>query len=77
MSKDDGIEMEGRIIEVLAGSNFRVQIINEDGTDGPSILCYLGGKIRQNSIKIMLNDLVKVSVSPYDFSRGRIIYRSK
>lgn len=77
MSKEDLIEFEGRVIDVLAGSNFKVEVINSDGSPGHTVLCYLGGKIRQNSIKIILHDQVKIAVSPYDPSRGKIVYRSK
>lgn len=75
--KDDLIEMEGIVTDVLAGSNFKVLVHNADGTPGHTVLCYLGGKIRQNSIRIILNDQVKIAVSPYDPTRGKIIYRNK
>lgn len=77
MSKADLIEFEGQVTEVLAGSNFKVSVLNSDGSKGHTILCYLSGKIRQHSIKIMLNDQVKVAVSPYDPSRGIIVFRAK
>ena len=85
MSKEDLVEYEGIVTDVLAGSNFRVAIMDdngnvsrkEDGTPVHTALCYLGGKIRQNSIKIILNDQVRIAVSPYDPSRGKIIYRTK
>lgn len=77
MSKEDLIELEGKVVEVLAGSNFKVEVINPDGSAGHMVLCYLGGKIRQNSIKIILHDTCKIAISPYDPCRGKIIYRSK
>ena len=77
LSKSDLIELTGRVTEVLAGSMFRVEVLNEDGSLGHAVLCYLGGKIRQNSIKIILHDMVKLAVSPYDPTRGKIIYREK
>lgn len=77
MSKSDLVECEGLVIDVLAGSNFKVQIKNADGSDGHIVLCYLGGKIRQNSIRIILHDRVRVAVSPYYPSRGKIIFREK
>lgn len=73
--KDELIEYEGIVTDVLAGSNFRVSIFNPDGTAGHSVLCYLGGKIRQNGIRIILHDQVKIAVSPYDPKRGKIIFR--
>jgi translation initiation factor IF-1 len=77
LSKTDLIELNGVVIEVLAGSMFRVQVIDDDGNDGHMVLCYLGGKIRQNSIKIILHDEVKIAVSPYDPTRGKIVFRTK
>lgn len=77
MAKDDLIEFDGMVTEVLAGSNFKVQVKNQDGEPGHTVLCYLGGKIRQNSIKIVLNDEVKIAVSPYDPTKGKIIFRNK
>lgn len=76
MSKEDLIEMDGIVTEVLAGSMFRVEIAGADNK-AHSVLCYLGGKIRQNSIKIILHDQVRIAVSPYDPARGKIIYRAK
>ncbi len=77
MSKEELIELEGQVVEVLAGSWFRVQVQNEDGDMGHIVLCYLGGKIRQNSIKIILHDMVKIAVSPYSIEKGKIIFRMK
>jgi translation initiation factor IF-1 len=77
MAKEDLIEFDGIVTDVLAGSTFKVLVKNADGEDGHTVLCYLGGKIRQNSIRIILHDQVKIAVSPYDPSRGKIIYRSK
>ncbi len=77
MSKEDLVEFDGIVTEVLAGSTFKVVVKKPDGTDGHTVLCYLGGKIRQNSIRIILHDQVKIAVSPYDPERGKIIYRSK
>lgn len=77
MAKSDLVEFEGIVTDVLAGSTFKVAVKNDDGTSGHTVLCYLGGKIRQNSIKIILHDQVRIAVSPYDPTRGKIIYRSK
>lgn len=72
MSRDDAIEFEGTVNEVLAGGMFRVEI-----TDGHVVLAHLSGKMRKFRIRIVLGDHVTVAVSPYDPSRGRIVYRSK
>jgi len=68
--KEDLIDMQGKITEVLPGNMFRVQI--ETGTE---IICYTNGRLRQNKIKIILGDAVKVEMSVYDLSKGRITYR--
>lgn len=77
MAKEDLIEFNGIVTDVLAGSTFKVAVVNEDGSHGHTVLCYLGGKIRQNSIRIILHDQVRIAVSPYDPTRGKIIYRTK
>lgn len=77
MSKEDLIEFDGIITEVLAGSTFRVFIKSADTDIGHTVLCYLAGKIRQNNIRVTLHDQVRIAVSPYDPTRGKIIYRSK
>ena len=71
MAKDDLIEMTGVVDEVLPGSMYRVKL---DGVDTP-IVCYTGGKLKQHKIKIILGDRVKVEVSVYDLSKGRVTYR--
>jgi translation initiation factor IF-1 len=77
MAKDDLVEFDGIVTDVLAGSTFKVAVKNNDGSTGHVVLCYLSGKIRQNNIRITLHDQVRIAVSPYDPSRGKIIYRSK
>ncbi len=72
MSKDDTIEVEGTVVEVLPGTNFKVKL-----TNGHVIVAYLAGKMRVNNIKVYVGDNVKVAMSPYDLMRGRIVYRSK
>lgn len=72
MSKEDVIETEGKVIEVLPKTEFRVQLGN-----GLIIKAYLGGKLRINNIRILEGDKVKIEMSPYDLTRGRIIYRNK
>ncbi len=72
MSKDDTIEVEGTVVEVLPGTNFKVKLTNNH-----VITAYLAGKMRVNNIKVYVGDNVKVAMSPYDLMRGRIVYRSK
>jgi translation initiation factor IF-1 len=70
--KEDKIEMEGTVVEALPGTQFRVELDN-----GHEVLAYLSGKMRRYYIRILLGDRVRVEVSPYDLSRGRITYRYK
>jgi translation initiation factor IF-1 len=71
MAKDDIIELTGTVDEVLPGNMFRVKI---EQAAAP-ILCYMGGKLKQHKIRIILGDTVKIEVSPYDLTKGRISYR--
>jgi translation initiation factor IF-1 len=70
MSKTDLIEMEGAISEVLPGNMFRVTLDN-----GHVLTCYTNGRLRQNKIKIIMGDKVRIEMSAYDLSKGRITYR--
>ena len=70
MAKNDVIEVEGKVLEVIPGGNFYVQLEN-----GHKIEAHVSGKIRMNYIRILPGDSVKVEVSPYDLTRGRITYR--
>lgn len=72
MSKEDVIETEGIVIEVLPKTQFKVRLVNNH-----MILAYLGGKLRINNIRILEGDKVKIEMSPYDLTKGRIIYRNK
>jgi len=72
MAKEEKIEMEGLIVEALPGTMFRVSLISSH-----TVLAYLSGKMRKNYIRILLGDRVKVELSPYDLTRGRITYRFK
>jgi len=72
MAKEKGIEVEGTVIETLPNAVFRVELPN-----GHSILAHVSGKIRLHFIKILPGDRVLVELSPYDLSRGRILYRYK
>ncbi len=70
--KEDKIDVEGTIIEALKATQFRVRLDN-----GHEILAYLSGKMRRYYIRILLGDRVRVELSPYDLTRGRIVYRYK
>ena len=70
MSKQDLIELEGNVTDVLPNNMFKVEL--ETGT---TIICYTNGRLRQNKIKIILGDNVRVELSPYDLTKGRITYR--
>lgn len=72
MSKQNAIEQTGEVIEALANSMFRVELEN-----GHEVMCHISGKIRINNIRIMVGDKVKVSMSPYDLTKGRIELRLK
>ncbi len=72
MSKEDVIETEGIVIEVLPKTQFKVKLLNNH-----VILAYLGGKLRINNIRILEGDKVRIEMSPYDLTKGRIIYRNK
>lgn len=65
------IEVVGKVTEVLPNSTFRVQ---PEGMN-THILCYIGGRLKQNKIKVILGDSVKIEMSPYDLTKGRITYR--
>lgn len=70
--KEEKIEVEGFVTEALPNTQFKVELEN-----GHEILAYLSGKMRKYYIRILLGDRVRVEVSPYDMSRGRITYRFK
>ena len=72
MAKNDLVQMEGVIKEVLVGGNFRVEVVG-----GHSVLAELAGNMRRNRIRVVLGDHVTVSVSPYDPTRGLITFRAK
>jgi translation initiation factor IF-1 len=71
MSRDDVLELTGAVEEVLPGNMFRVRVENMPKL----LLCYLGGKLKQHKIRIILGDNVRLEVSTYDLSKGRIVYR--
>jgi translation initiation factor IF-1 len=71
MTKDDDkLTIEGTVIEALPGTQFKVELEN-----GSAILAYLSGKMRRHYIRILLGDRVRLEISPYDLTRGRIVYR--
>jgi translation initiation factor IF-1 len=70
MAKEQMIEMEGTVQEVLPNTQFRVRLGN-----GADVLAYAGGKMRQRRIRIIAGDRVSLEISPYDITRGRINYR--
>jgi translation initiation factor IF-1 len=72
MPKDDAIEVEGTVIEPLPNAMFRVELVN-----GHKVLAHISGKMRMHYIRILPGDKVKVELSPYDLTRGRITYRAK
>lgn len=72
MANTDNIEVDGVVTEVLPNGHFRVELEN-----GHKVLAYTAGKMRKHFIKIVLNDKVRVALSPYDLSKGRVIFRTK
>ena len=72
MAKDDVIEMEGKVLDILPGGKFRVQLSN-----GHTVEAHVSGKIRMNYIRILPGDTVTIELSPYDLTRGRITFRHK
>lgn len=70
MAKEDILVMEGRVVEVLPNTTFKVEL-----ETGQKILAHLSGKMRQNNIKVLLGDSVKMEMSVYDLSKGRIVFR--
>ncbi|OGQ13925.1 MAG: translation initiation factor IF-1 [Deltaproteobacteria bacterium RIFCSPHIGHO2_02_FULL_40_11] len=72
MSKEDAIEVEGTVLETLPNARFKVKLEN-----GHVILAHISGKMRMFYIKILPGDKVRLQLSPYDLSQGRIVYREK
>jgi len=70
MPKEESIEVEGKVIETLPNAMFRVELEN-----GHRVLAHISGKMRMHFIKILPGDRVKIELSPYDLTRGRITYR--
>jgi translation initiation factor IF-1 len=72
MAKEEAIEVEGIVTETLPNAMFRVELNN-----GHRVLAHISGKMRKNFIRILEGDRVSVELSPYDLTRGRIVYRFK
>jgi translation initiation factor IF-1 len=72
VAKDDIISIEGKVEEVVPNAMFRVKLENNH-----TILGHISGKMRQNRIQILAGDKVRVEMSPYDLTKGRIVYRTK
>ena len=72
MAKEEAIEVEGTVLEALPNAMFRVELENKH-----QVLAHVSGKMRMNFIRILPGDHVKVELSPYDLTRGRITYRKK
>lgn len=72
MAREDLIEVEAKVIEVLPNTKFKVELEN-----GHTVIAHVSGKIRINNIRILPGDKVTVELSPYDLTRGRITYRRK
>ncbi len=70
MAKDDVIEVQGKVIEVLPHNEYKVQLENNH-----TVIARVSGKIRMNKIRILTGDTVVLEISPYDLTRGRITYR--
>lgn len=73
MAKEDVIEMMGLVEEVLPAAMFRIKLLDNNAI----VLGHISGKMRQHKIQILLGDRVRIEMSPYDLSRGRIVFREK
>jgi translation initiation factor IF-1 len=71
MSKEDLIELTGKVNEVLPGNMFRI-VIDQSNHE---LVCYTSGKLKRHKIRVIAGDKVKIEVSPYDLNKGRVIYR--
>jgi translation initiation factor IF-1 len=75
MAKDEKLTVSGEITDILPNTMFKVKLLEENLNH--EIIAYLGGKLRQHNIKIIQGDIVDVEMTPYDLSKGRIVYRNK
>ena len=72
MAKEDSIEMEGTVLDTLPNTMFRVELEN-----GHVVMAHISGKMRKNYIRILTGDKVTVQLTPYDLSKGRIVFRAR
>jgi translation initiation factor IF-1 len=72
MAKEDNIEMEGTVVDTLPNTMFRVELEN-----GHIITAHISGRMRKNYIRILTGDKVRVELTPYDLTKGRIVYRGR
>jgi translation initiation factor IF-1 len=72
MAKEDVLEFNGKVIELLPGATFRVELEN-----GHQIIAYTSGKMRKNRIRVLIGDDVTIAMTPYDLTRGRVVRRHK
>jgi translation initiation factor IF-1 len=72
MAKEEALQMDGTVVETLPNTTFRVELQN-----GHIVTAHISGKMRKNYIRILKGDQVTVELTPYDLSKGRIVYRSK
>ncbi|MEI2422047.1 translation initiation factor IF-1 [Arthrospira platensis SPKY2] len=72
MAKEDAIQMEGKVVETLSNTTFRVELDN-----GHIVTAHISGKMRKHYIRILTGDRVTVELTPYDLSKGRIVYRGR
>jgi translation initiation factor IF-1 len=72
MAKEEAIQVEGKVKEALANTQFRIELEN-----GHQVIAHIAGRMRKNFIRIIPGDVVTVEVSPYDVSKGRIVYRGR
>jgi translation initiation factor IF-1 len=72
MSKEDAIQMEGRVVDTLPNTTFKVELSN-----GHVVTAHISGKMRKNYIRILTGDAVTVELTPYDLTKGRIVYRAR
>jgi translation initiation factor IF-1 len=71
-NKEEKLTLDGKVVEALPNTTFRVKLEN-----GPEVLAYLSGKMRKYYIRVLLGDRVRVELSPYDLTKGRIVYRHR
>lgn len=72
MSKDGIIELDGKCLEVLPNQMYKIELEN-----GHTVIAYAAGKMKKNKIRVLMGDQVKVEISPYDLSKGRVTFRYK